>query len=179
MRSFSTRIMLAAKLDRSVYQEVESDTTAMGQAMGVVVLSSIAAGLGSIQEAGISGILFGAVTALGSWFIWAFLTYFIGTRVLPAPQTRADYGELLRTIGFSSAPGMIRILGIVPGLRGVVFLAAGIWMLLAMVIAVREALDYAGTWRAVGVCLIGWIVQIVIIGIVLALIGVPQEVANP
>jgi hypothetical protein len=179
MRSFSTRIILAAKLDSSVYREVESDPTAMGQAMGVVALSSIAAGLGSIQEAGISGIFFGALTALVSWFVWAFLTYFIGTRVLPTPQTRADYGELLRTIGFSSAPGMIRILAIVPGLRGIVFLAAGTWMLLAMVIAVREALDYASTWRAVGVCVIGWIVQFLIIGVLLTLTGVHQEVAKP
>ena len=179
MRSFTTRVILAAKLDKSVYDEVESDGAATSQAVAVVVLSSVAAGIGSIQQGGISGIILAAAAALISWLVWAFLTYVIGTRVLPVPQTRANYSELLRTIGFSSAPGMIRVLAIVPGLRTIVFLAAGIWMLAAMVIAVREALDYASTWRALGVCLIGWIIQAVILGFVMAFTGVPREMTNP
>jgi hypothetical protein len=106
--------------------------------------------------------------------VWSFLTYYIGTRLLPAPQTQASYSELLRTIGFSSSPGIIRVLAVVQGLREIVFLAAGIWMLAAMVVAVRQALDYDSTWRAAGVCLIGWVIQTLILGIVLALTGVPQ-----
>ncbi len=88
-------------------------------------------------------------------------------------QTQADAGELLRTIGFSSAPGLIRIFGIVPGLSAVVFPVAAIWMLVAMVIAVRQALDYKSTWRALGVCAIGWVVQAVILLIVVSLVGAP------
>jgi hypothetical protein len=149
----------AAKLDANIYEEVEADKGAMGQAMGVVVMSSVAAGIGAISATGLSGLILGTIAALGSWFIWAFLTYFIGTRLLPEPQTKADYGELLRTIGFSSSPGVIRILGIIPLLGPLVNFIVGIWMLAAMVIAVRQALDYKSTWRAVGVCLIGWIVQ--------------------
>jgi hypothetical protein len=162
MTGFKDRIIRAAKLDVRLYEEVEADKGALGQAMGVVVLSSIAAGLGSIEMGGIGGILAGTATALFGWFIWAYLTYFIGTRLLPEPQTRADYGELLRTIGFSSSPGLIRVLGIIPGLAGIVFLVASVWMLVAMVISVRQALDYRSTLRAVGVCLIGWIVQALI-----------------
>jgi len=94
------------------------------------------------------------------WYIWAYLTYFIGTRLLPEPQTKADHGELLRTIGFSSSPGLIRVLGIIPGLQGIVFPIAAIWMLVAMIIAVRQALDYTSTLRAIGVCIIGWVIQI-------------------
>lgn len=97
------------------------------------------------------------------------LTYFIGTRWLPEPQTRADHGGLLRTIGFSSAPGLIRVLGIIPGLRGIVFSVAGIWMLVAMVIAVRQALDYKSTWRAIGVCVIGWVIQGVVLVIAVSM----------
>jgi MFS family permease len=159
MASFTNRIMRAAKLDAAVYEEVEADKRALGQAMGVVVLSSIAAGLGSIGGAGLGGILVGTITALIGWFIWAYLTYFIGTKLLPEPQTKANPGELLRTIGFSSSPGLIRVLGIIPGLRSIVFLVGGIWMLVAMVIAVRQALDYKSTLRALGVCIIGWIIQ--------------------
>jgi len=163
MNNFKDRIIRAAKLDVNLYEEVEADKGAMGQAMGVVVLSSIAAGIGSIATGGIGGILMGTIAALIGWYIWAYLTYFIGTKFLPEPQTKADHGELLRTIGFSSSPGLIRVLGIIPGLVGIVFLVASIWMLVAMVIAVRQALDYKSTLRAVGVCVIGWIVQTAIL----------------
>ncbi|HNR14712.1 MAG TPA: hypothetical protein PKM59_15505, partial [Thermodesulfobacteriota bacterium] len=93
------------------------------------------------------------------------LTYFIGTKILPESQTQANQGEMLRTIGFASAPGAIRILGIIPGVVPMVFFIAGIWMLAAMVLAVRQALDYQSTLRAVGVCFIGWIVQAVLLGL--------------
>jgi hypothetical protein len=152
----------AAKLDVNFYEKVEADKGSFGQAMAVVVLSSIAAGIGSIGQAGAAGILTGTIAALIGWFIWAYLTYFIGTKFLAEPQTKADYGELLRTIGFSSSPGVIRILGIIPGLNVIVNLVAGVWMLVAMVVAVRQALDYNSTGRAVGVCIIGWIIQMVI-----------------
>ncbi|MBW2266389.1 MAG: YIP1 family protein [Deltaproteobacteria bacterium] len=159
MTNFSDRIIRAAKLDINLYEEVEADKGALRQAMWVVVLSSIAAGIGTIARGGFGGILVGTITALIGWFIWAYLTYLIGTKLLPEPQTRADVGELLRTIGFSTSPGLIRVLGIIPGLARLVFLVTSVWMLVAMVIAVRQALDYTSTLRAVGVCLIGWIIQ--------------------
>jgi hypothetical protein len=96
--------------------------------------------------------------ALIGWVVWAFLSYFIGTRLLPEHQTSADMGELLRCTGFSSAPGMLQALGFLPGLGGVVRLVAAVWMLAAFVVAVRQALDYTSTLRALAVCAIGWIV---------------------
>lgn len=173
MTGFMDRMLRAAKLDVHLYEEVEADKSAMPQAMGVVVLASVAAGIGSIGmgAAEPGNILLGIIAALGGWYIWAFLTYFIGTKILPEPQTHADYGELLRTIGFSSSPGLIRVLGIIPGLGAVVYLIASVWMLVAMVIAVRQALDYKSTWRAVGVCVIGWVIQAVILMIFFSLFG--------
>ena len=171
MTNFKDRIIRAAKLDVDLYEEVEADTGAMGQAMGIVVLSSIAAGLGSIASGGLGGILIGTIFALIGWYVWAYLTYFIGTKFLPEPQTKADLGELLRTIGFSSSPGLIRVLGIIPGLGGVVFLVASIWMLVAMIIAVRQALDYKSTFRAVGVCVVGWIIQTLILVLLFSILG--------
>ena len=162
MSKFTDRMIRAAKLDVSLYEEVEADTTAMRQAMGVVVLSSVAAGIGSISTGG-GNLIMATIFSLIGWYTWAYITYFIGTKLLPEEQTKADHGELLRTIGFSSSPGMIRVLGIIPGLFQVAFTVAAIWSLIAMVIAVRQALDYKSTPRAVGVCLIGWIVQSVIL----------------
>jgi len=171
MSSLLDRLVRAAKLDVNLYEEVEADKGALGQAMVVVILSSIAAGLGSIAKVGISGILIGTILALVGWFIWAYITYIIGTKVLPTPETEADYGQLLRTIGFSSSPGLIRVLGIIPGLAGIVFLVAGVWMLIAMIVAVRQALDYQSTLRAVGVCIIGWIIQAITLGIFFSMFG--------
>ena len=96
-------------------------------------------------------------------------------RLLPEPQTKADHGELLRTIGFSSSAGLIRVLGIIPWLTQIVFLVASIWMLVAMVIAVRQALDYESTWRAVGVCVIGWIVQAIFLVLLFTFLGVTTQ----
>jgi len=171
MNQLAERMIRAAKLDVSLYEEVEADKGALGQATTVVVLSSIAGGLGSAGRMGIGGLVFGTIAALVSWYVWAYITYFVGTRLLPEPQTRADQGELLRTIGFSSSPGLIRIAGIIPGLTGIISFIASVWMLIAMVIAVRQALDYRSTGRAIGVCLIGWAVQLVILIMVFAFFG--------
>jgi len=171
MANFGNRIIRAAKLDVDLYEEVEADKSALGQAMGVVILSSIASGIGSVSGGKPLGMLVGIVAALAGWYIWAYLTYFIGTKLLPEPQTKADHGELLRTIGFSSSPGLVRVLGLIPMIRGIVFSIAAIWMLVAMVIAVRQALDYNSTLRAVGVCAVGWIVQIVILALLLFIFG--------
>lgn len=165
------RMVRAARLDASLYEEVEADRGAFPQAMLVVVLSSLAAGLGSAGKIGLGGILIVTLTALGGWYFWAFLTYLIGTRMLPEPQTSSNPGELLRTTGFSSAPGLLRIFGIVPGLNVLAFGVAAVWMLVAMVIAVRQALDYQSTLRAVGVCLIGWLVQSLLLAVLFVFLG--------
>ncbi len=171
MGNLKDRIIRAAKLDVNLYEEVEADRSAMGQAMAVVVLSAVAAGIGSVGTTGVAGIFIGTLAALVGWYVWAYITYYVGTKLLPEPQTKADLGELLRTIGFASSPGLLRVLGIIPFLSGIIFIATGIWMLIAMVIAVRQALDYNSTPRAIGVCLIGWIIQMVIIWIVFSIFG--------
>jgi len=101
--------------------------------------------------------------SLVSWFIWAYLVYFIGVKFFPEPTTEADHGQLLRTIGFSSAPGLIRVFGIIPNLMSIAFIAAGIWMLVEMIIAVRQALDYQSTWRAVGVVVTAFLIPSIIL----------------
>lgn len=173
MANLVDRMVRAARLDTSLYEEVETDREALGQAMGVVALSSIAAGIGSVTEAGIGGIVVTTLASLIGWFVWAYLTYLIGTRFLPGARTQADLGELLRTIGFSSSPGVLQVLGVLSVLTEVIFLVAAIWTLIAMVVAVRQALDYDSTARALGVCAIGWIIQFVIVVFLLSLFGPP------
>lgn len=170
MVRFLKNIFRAARLDSSLYEEVEADASALLPAMLVVLIASVAAGIGNIYEAGVQGIGWISLSALLGWFIWSFLTYFIGTKLMPEPQTEADLGQLLRTIGFSSSPGIIRIFGLIPGAGTVLSIISSVWMLVAMIIAVRQALDYSSTLRAIGVVIIGWTVQLLFVLLVASLI---------
>ena len=159
---FVMRLIGALALDPVTYEEVEADRTATGQALLVVVLSSVAAGIGARGLGGgsLESMVFISAVSLIAWASWALLTYQIGVRLLPEAETHADVGELLRTIGFAAAPGMLRIFGVVPGAAIPAFALTAVWMLLAMIVAVRQALDYSSTGRAVAVCAIGWALAI-------------------
>ena len=167
---FVNRIIRACKLDVNLYEEVEADKSATVQAALVVVLSSLAAGVGALSL-GAANFLMAPILSLVSWYIWAYLIYFIGAKLFPEANTKADHGELLRTIGFSSAPGLIRVFGFTPELMTITFIGAGIWMLVAMIIAVRQALDYQSPWRAIGVVIIGFLVQAIILIMLLRIFG--------
>ena len=174
MTSFTDRMIGAAKLDVRVYEEVEADTGATGQAMGVVLLASLAGGVGTVglSTGSLGSVFIGGIAGLIGWVTWAFVTYIIGTRLLPESQTRADVGELMRTLGFAQSPALLRILGGLSGVGPLIFSLTQVWLLVTMVVAVRQALDYSSTLRAVGVCLIGWVLSTVIaVGLVLLLAG--------
>ena len=164
--NFFKRIYRAIKIDPDLYEEVEHDKSATIQAASVVVLSSLAAGVGAIHL-GASNFLLGPLVSLASWYFWAFLIYIVGTKLFPDTQTKSDHGELLRTIGFSSAPGLIRIFGFTPELMTVTFVGSSFWMLACMVVAVRQALDYKSLWKAFGVVVFCWFIQAIILFIIL------------
>lgn len=156
MAHFVERIIRALALRSDLYEEVEADSGALLQAAFVVILSSLATGVG-VFGGGINEMIVGTTGALVSWFIWAGTTYLIGTRLLASPRTDSSLGELLRTTGFATAPGLLRVFGWVPWLSGLIFLLTSIWMLAAFVVAVRQALDYRSTIRALGVCMLGFL----------------------
>ena len=160
-------------LDRRVYEEVEGDRQASFQAAVVVLLASIAGGIGllGLGAPAPPSLVAGVVGSLVGWVAWAALTFLIGTHLFPEPQTEADIGELLRTIAFASAPGVLRLFGLVPFVGAAIYALASIWMLVAMIVAIRQALDYTSTARAVAVCIAGWVLSLIIaaiIGIVFA-----------
>jgi uncharacterized membrane protein YbhN (UPF0104 family) len=160
------RIYRAIKIDPELYEEVEHDKSATLQAAIVVVLSSLAAGVGAIHL-GASNFFLGPLVSLASWYFWAFLIFIVGTKLFPDKQTKSDHGELLRTIGFSSAPGLIRIFGITPELMTVTFIGSSFWMLVCMVVAVRQALDYKSLWKAFGVVVMCWFIQAFLLFVIL------------
>ncbi|MEO8077931.1 MAG: YIP1 family protein [Acidobacteriota bacterium] len=156
------RILGASLLRSSVYEEVEADPAATAQAALVVVASSVAGGIGAtgFTSHGVATAAFFTVVGLVFWVAWALVTLVIGVRLLPKRETRSDMGEMLRTLGFATAPGLLRPAGLVPGLAVPVLALTTVWMLAAMLVAVRHALDYSSIGRAVAVCLIGWLFAI-------------------
>ncbi len=170
MASIVDRMIRAAKLDVALYEEVEKDEGGMGQAMTVVAISSVAAGIGSAGILGPVGLVGGALAALVGWFIWSLLAHFIGTTMLAEPATRASLMQVMRVTGFAAAPGVIRIFAFIPILGTLVNLVASLWMLAAFIVAVRQVLNYSSTGRAVAVCILGWLVQVIIFSL-FAMIG--------
>jgi hypothetical protein len=161
---YARRFVGAMALDPETYEDVEADRGAVIQACATVVLSSLAAGIGAsgLGEGGLGRIALFSAVALVGWAAWALVTFEVGARILPGAQTHADVGELLRTLGFAAAPGVFQLLGVVPGAALPVFVVTHVWMLLAMIVAVRQALDYSSTGRAVAVCALGWTLAVVI-----------------
>lgn len=164
-RSIMDRMKGAAMLDVPTYEEVEADNTATGQAAAVVAMAAIAAAIGAIGTGG-RGIIGGLIAALIGWLVWAGVTYLIGDKLLGGTAT---WGELLRTLGFAHAPGLLMILAIIPGLGWLVAAVVGIWMLVAGVIAIRQALDFS-TGKAIGTALLGWL-GLVILRVIAAWLG--------
>lgn len=171
MSDFVTRMMGAAKLEPGIYEEVEADQGALGQAAAVVVLAAVAAGIGAIGAGGFGLFIITIIGALIGWIVWAVLTWLIGTKLLPEPQTEADIQQMLRTLGFAASPGLLRVFAIIPVIGWIILIIANIWMLVAMVVGVRQALDYKSTGRAVGVCIIGFIIEMIIMAVVFSLFG--------
>lgn len=161
MQSFIARVIGAARLNSESYEEVEADKSATGPAIAVVVVSSLAAAIGSgaVDPRSIAGML---VAAILSWLIWVFLTLFIGTQLLPGKETQADFGQVLRTTGFSASVGILRIFGALPVVGLPIFVLVTVWMLFTFVVAIRQALDYNSTMRAFAVCLLGWVIHAIV-----------------
>ena len=168
MNLFLNRIFRAIKIDIDLYEEVEKDKSATLQAGIVVVLSSLAAGVGALQL-GVSNFVLAPVLSLISWYVWAYIIYFVGVKIFGEKKTKSDHGELLRTIGFSSAPGLIRVFGVTPDLMTVTFIGSAFWMLACMVVAVKSALDYESLWKAFGVVIVAWLFQAFFLFLVIVL----------
>jgi hypothetical protein len=150
------------KLDVRTFTEVEGDTTAMGQAIGVVVMAAVASAIGTGSGFAILALPISALVNLVAYLAWAVAVFLIGTKLMPEPTTKADFNETFRVVGFAAAPGLFSVLAILPLVGVLVRVAVFVWMICAMVVGVREVLDYSTTAKAVVVCLIGFIAFLVL-----------------
>ena len=167
--SIVERMIRAAKLDPQVYEEVEHDQSATSQALLVVVLGALAAGIGALYG-GIGGLLVGIVAALIGWAVYAWVAYWVGTTIFKGPHTEATWGQLLRTLGFASSPRVLLVLGIIPVVGLFVGLAVLVWTLVTTVIAIRQALDF-DTGRAIATAVVSWIALFLVSFVIVAIVA--------
>ena len=165
------RMIRASRLDVHIFEEVEADTSATRQALLVVVFVALATGLASLGATGPIGLFVGIVLSIAGWAFWAWVVYIIGTKIIPSHATHADWGQLARTLGFAQSPGIFKVLGVVPVVGLIIFLVVSIWMLVTMVVAVRQALDYTSTGRAIAVVVLGFIPYVLLMYMAFALLG--------
>ena len=172
--SWIQRALGAAKLDVNTYEEVEADRTATGQAAGVVAVVAVAQAIATAGQ-GAPGIIAAVIGSLLGWLIWAGITNLIGTRVFGGT---ADWGELLRTLGFAHAPGVFYVLGLVPGVGPFIAFAVAIWTLVAGIVGIRQALDFS-TGKAVLTAVLGWLAIVIPLAILLGMVASNQPAAVP
>jgi hypothetical protein len=168
----------AARLDVHTYEEVEHDQSATQQSLLVVVIVAISGGIGGLGAGGaggdfIFGLIAGIVYSLASWALAALITFWVGTKLLGTPETQASWSQLARTIGFAQTPLVLQVFGFIPFIGIFIVIAANIWRLAATVVAVRQALDYRSTLRAVGVVGIWLVVVLVPVIIMVSLFAGP------
>ena len=164
---FLNRIYRSIKIDPEVFDEVKKDKNATLSAAIVVLLSSSATGIGA-AHLGMFNFFLAPALSLVSWFVWAYIVYFVGVKLFPDLKTKTTQVALLRTIGFSTAPGIIRIFGLNADLMTVMFIGSSFWMLACMVVAVRQTLNYKSLWKALGVVIITWFIQVFVLISILA-----------
>ena len=179
------RMLGAARLNVDTYEDVEKDKGATLQAMIVVILVAISAGVGGLlSDEGdlVRGLVFGAIRGVLSWAVWALVAWIVGTTLLKTQETEADWGQLARGTGFAQTPGLLNVFLFVPTVGGFIVFLAFLWQLVCMVVAVRQSLDYTSTLRAIFVILIAFIPVIIINAILFAVLGLggqsPEEMVE-
>jgi len=169
------RVVRAAMLDVDLYEEVEADTTLTQEALMVVILVSIASGVGGFLAgviggdigAAVLGLILGVVMGVLGYYIWAYVTYFVGTNLF---EGTADVGEMLRTLGYASGPRVLGVLAFIPCLGPLAALVGALWSLVTGVVAVRQALDF-DTGKAILTVIIGWVIVFIITVVVSVVLG--------
>jgi hypothetical protein len=165
--TFGDRVIGAMKLEPNAFEDVERDPTAIGQAVGVIVLAAVSAGIGNIYWGGISGIVTTAITSLIGFLIWSVIVWLVGTKLMPEPTTKADFPETFRVLGFSAAPGLLSFITIIPLLGYLIMFVIWLWQMASMIVAVKAVLDYSTIGKAIVVVLIGFIINLIITALVL------------
>lgn len=161
MTRFFTRFVGVLVLDPAAFEEIEAHPHAAMQSVVVVMMVCLAGGLAAkgLGLAGLSGFVTGTIVSLGAFLVWAAVVTSLGTATVPEKQTSSNLPELLRVLGFASAPGVFVAFAAMPAVAPVVTVIVMAWTIATTVMGVRQALDYRSLPRAIAVCVVGWVLS--------------------
>jgi hypothetical protein len=174
----------AVTFDRTFYQEAATQERYQKQALTVVVVVALLAGIGSFLGGiitlnflgAIVGLALGVLLAIVGYYIWAYVVQFVGKQFF---QGQATAPQLLRTLGYAYAPQALGVLGFIPCIGWAISLAGALWSLGCGYFAVRETEQFSDG-KAILTVLIGWVIVMVVVavigGIVAAVFGITSGV---
>lgn len=170
MNMFVSRMIQAAKLDPSLFEEIVNDPTTQGHSVWVVAIFAMATGFGMFSRAGASAVNVCLVTTFFAWYFWAFTIYFIGTYLFrDTAVSRTDRKTVMRVMAFASAPGVLRLFGVIPQMTGIIFIATAVWIIAASVIGIKKAFKIPHTGKAVLLCAGTWLLAFFVQSLLLVL----------
>lgn len=164
------RAIGAARLDPRAYEDVERDEAATGTALAIVVLVAIASGIGNLGNNGVIGLIVGVIVGVIGFVLYAGIAYLVGAKLFATAETKATWGQLIRTLGFAQAPGILYVRGILPAVGGLIRFVVGVWILVASIIAIRQACDFS-TGRAVLTAVVAWIIYLIFVALPAAVLA--------
>ncbi len=167
-RNFADRMLGAALLEPEIYEEAALVPSVRAQAVLVVIISSMAAGVGMVS-AGPLGLLVGIIAGLVGWGLYAIVAYRTATKRFGVPRTSSVWGATWRTLALANSPRAFLVLTLVPGIGFLVGLAVHAWVLITTVFALRSAMDLDAR-PAVITAVAGWLPMLVVWALAAALV---------
>lgn len=164
------RCIGVVQLDVPTYEAIEHDPAATQQAAIVVAVVALAGAIGGVDE-GFGGLIVGIIGAFIGWFIFAGLTYFVGTNLFGTPTTNTTFEAVLRTMGYAQVPNILGIFGFIPVLGWLAALVGSVWAIVTAIIAIRQSLNIS-TGRAVVTAVVAWLALVIVMTILAIIFGV-------
>jgi hypothetical protein len=159
-------ILKAAKFDSELFKDIADGAEELTLAVIIVLVSSLAAGIGSISQVGIIGIVVGTIGAFINWALWAVMVYAAALIFSSQKENLPTAKEILIALGFASAPGIIKAGGIIPPFHSFLFILSHIWMGAVMVMALDIKCSFKKRWAAPAAVVSGWAAMALIIWII-------------
>jgi hypothetical protein len=176
MRTFISRMIDAAKLDSSLFEELINDPTTQGQSVWVVAIFAMATGFGLFSRAGALAVNSCLVTTFFAWYFWSFTLYFAGTYLFRDAGKKADRKTVMRVMAFASAPGILRLLGVIPQTSVILFIVTSVWIIAASVMGIKMAFEIPTTGKVLLLCagawLLAFLVQFLLLVTIFSALGV-------
>ncbi len=179
MKPIFKRMQRAMLLDQTLFEEVVADPSVQGQSVWVVAIYAMTTAFGSFSMINGTAVNIGLITTILTWYIWAFSVFYFGTRFLGPMPVGADRKTIIRVIAFASAPGVIRLLGVIPKTTMIILAVSSIWILIAAVLGLKKVFTQTTTAKITAICVGTWfaasLFQAILLVVLLAVFGVTDS----